>query len=68
MKVKNSFIHLPSLPVADTVQVPQDMETLVLKFKSVVFISRGEGRRGGGEGGENSYTKRTGVLVVPFRG
>jgi len=50
-KVEHSIKNLPSLLVAGTVQVPQGMETLALKFELVVFIS----------GGADSHVKRTGV-------
>lgn len=42
-KVEHSIKILPSLLVAGTVQVPQGMETLALKFELVVFISGGGG-------------------------
>ena len=55
-KVDHLIRHLPSLSVADTVQVPQDMETLALKFELVVIISRGD-----------THIKRRGVLMVPLQ-
>lgn len=57
-KVEHSIKILPSLLVAGTVQVPQGMETLALKFELVVFIS----------GRELPYKKDGGLLIVPFGG
>ena len=54
-KIEHSMRHLPSLSVADTVQEPQGMETLALKFKLVVFISRW-----------GSHIKKIGMLIVLF--